>query len=167
MPWPKGKPRKPTAPTAETPPEPASPTVETVETDAPPTDGGKWWENVRAEKDSPAQVGLSAAPSDLKSVSSLLAGAVAMAHDKAADVTKWDGWRLPESEKSWWAECFAYLLRDMDLKNAPIVILAAMLVMSEGSRVAMYLSWRKEMGLGPLRRRKRIIPPELKEETPA
>ena len=162
MPWPKGVPRGPRKPPeSEVPPT----NPEEVITDSPPAPDSKWWEEVPTESDPPAKAGVAAAPADLKSVSNLLAGAVAIAHDKGADVTGWEGWRLQESEKGWWAECFAFLLKDADLKNMPIVILVSMLVMSEGSRVAMYFKWRKDMGLSPLRKPRRV-PAELKTPAP-
>ena len=84
-------------------------------------------------------------PTSAKNVGAarLLARLVAFLHARLAAFTHYAGWRLDEEEREMWEEILGYALKDVDVKNLGIYVVAVMLLISETSKVGGYLAYRR------------------------
>jgi len=89
---------------------------------------------------------------DNSPASDILVDTVAIVHDKAAEVTGYEGWRLTDREIGLWRKILRYLLRSLPVKDWPMIVCFCALAMSEGTKVFGYLKFRKEQeALNPVK----------------
>ncbi len=121
----------------ETPPLQAPP-APAPEPDAPTPGEIAAWEK-EALKEEQAASAPAMAPADIQGVAEALTGIVVYAHDLLADVSRWPGWSLTESEKNMWHTLSQAVGAKLHVKDLPLMLAVIGVLVMEASKTARYI----------------------------
>jgi hypothetical protein len=74
----------------------------------------------------------------------ILVSLVANIHDKAAEATRYDGWRLSDNDIKLWTKVLRFLLKKLPSKDWPLAIAVVSLAISESMKFVGYMKFRRE-----------------------
>ena len=74
----------------------------------------------------------------------ILVDLVSGIHDKIAEVTFYDGWKLTENDVKLWRKVLRFLLRSLPSKDWPLAIAVVSLMISEAMKFVGYMRFKRE-----------------------
>lgn len=105
-----------------------------------------WWKKPRPEQN--VEPVSSADKETQEGAVDILVGSIDLLHDRAADSTHYEGWRLSPKEIELWRKVLRFMLRRLKMKDWDLVVAIVGLVIAESSKVMGYMQFRKSGGIG-------------------